>query len=134
MSIRTRSFWAIVSFVCSGGVSLAQSKIENWPAPASWSPSSRVVSKGEVSPSAADESSVKDRPAARARFDAPPGPGAAAANGDPFFFSPAKRSPAAATVARQAATIVVARSGFIPSRVRFRPPLGFRLTIGPEVS
>src|SRR5947207_1348810 len=54
MSIRTRSFWAIVSFVCSGGVSLAQSKIENWPAPASWSPSSRVVSKGEVSPSAAD--------------------------------------------------------------------------------
>ena len=54
MSIRTRSFWAIVSFVCSGAVSLAQSKIENWPAPASWSPPVRVVSKGEVSPSAAD--------------------------------------------------------------------------------
>jgi len=54
MSIRTRSFWTIVSFVCSGAVLLAQSTIENWPAPASWSPSARVVPKGEVSPSAVD--------------------------------------------------------------------------------
>jgi len=54
MSIRTRSFWTIVSFVCSGGVSLAQSTIENWPAPTSWSSPSHFVSKGEVSPFAVD--------------------------------------------------------------------------------
>jgi len=51
MSIRNRSFWTLLSFLCSFGIAVAQEAIENWPAPASWSPPERVISKGEVTPS-----------------------------------------------------------------------------------
>ena len=51
MSIRNRSFWTLLSFLCSFGIAVAQEAIENWPAPASWSLPARVISKGEVLPS-----------------------------------------------------------------------------------
>lgn len=51
MSVRSRSLWTIVLFACSFGIAVAQEAIENWPAPASWSPPERVISKGEVTPS-----------------------------------------------------------------------------------
>jgi hypothetical protein len=51
MSIRNRSFWTLLSFLCSFGIAVAQEAIENWPAPASWSLPERVISKGEVLPS-----------------------------------------------------------------------------------
>jgi hypothetical protein len=51
MTVRSRSFWILLSFLCSFGIALAQEAIENWPAPAVWSLPGFVISKGEVSPS-----------------------------------------------------------------------------------
>jgi hypothetical protein len=51
MSNRVRSFWTLLSFLCSFGIAVAQEAIENWPAPASWSLPAHLISKGEVSPS-----------------------------------------------------------------------------------
>ena len=50
MSIRNRSFWTLLSFLCSFGIAVAQEAIENWPAPLVWSPPARSIDKGEVLP------------------------------------------------------------------------------------
>jgi hypothetical protein len=66
MSNRVRSFWTLLSFLCSFGIAVAQEAIENWPAPASWSPPGRVIAKGEVSPS--DVEAVEAVPTAPLHF------------------------------------------------------------------